>query len=186
MKKVKRNHPLYRIWKGMRARCNAPSYRNSAYQEKQITVCKRWDNFWLFLEDMGDRPNPQHSIDRINNDKGYEPSNCRWATLKQQSSNRGKFNLLYTYNGETKILKDWSKELDINYNTLYGRIFRSKLSFEEAIQDDPFNKLIEYKGEKKTMKEWSEELNIDYMLCVHRKRRGWNPKRIFETPKLLS
>src|SRR5688572_15323010 len=78
---------VYNAWKNMRARC---SYRgNPQWKDwggRGIKVCDRWSKFENFLTDMGEPP-PGLSLDRINNDGDYEPSNCRWATRKQQSVN---------------------------------------------------------------------------------------------------
>ncbi len=82
------SHPLYCIWQSMRQRClnpNAQQYPN--YGARGITICDRWDDFALFLEDMGERPEC-HSLDRIDNNGNYEPSNCRWTTTKVQNNNR--------------------------------------------------------------------------------------------------
>lgn len=81
--------PEYRAWKAMRYRCSSkiPSVFKH-YGARGITVCKRWDSFESFLEDMGKKPNPESSVDRKNNDNGYEPDNCRWATRSEQMKNR--------------------------------------------------------------------------------------------------
>ena len=102
----------YRIWKAMRARCNAPCFKDSVYQRRKIKVCNRWDSFDSFMQDMGKCP-PKYSIDRIDTYGDYCPENCRWASQEEQCKNRGKFNLIYTYQGETLCLKDWAKKFDI-------------------------------------------------------------------------
>jgi hypothetical protein len=80
----------YRCWTGIKSRCYNPhrkSYEN--YGGRGITVCQRWlESFEAFLEDMGEPPTPEHSIDRIVNDGNYEPGNCRWATAIEQAKNK--------------------------------------------------------------------------------------------------
>ena len=78
----------YHSWAGMRSRCLNPNHlRRKDYGARGISICKRWDKFKNFLADMGRRP-PGTSLDRINNNGDYKPSNCRWATPKQQAANR--------------------------------------------------------------------------------------------------
>ena len=85
-----RPHPLYPLWDSMVRRCHRPT--NTAYGRygaRGITVCHEWRSDLLaFAAYMGDRPSPQHSIDRINNDGNYEPGNVRWATRHVQASNK--------------------------------------------------------------------------------------------------
>lgn len=82
--------PEHKTWHSMRSRCFNP--KNAAYHDyggRGITVCAEWKNsFWTFLEDMGRRPDPSLTLDRINNDGNYEPGNCRWATRLEQSKNK--------------------------------------------------------------------------------------------------
>ena len=82
--------PEYKAWEAMIQRCYNPNCRNyKDYGKRGITVCDRWrNNSELFLLDMGKKPSPQHSIDRINNELGYSPDNCRWATRHDQRVNQ--------------------------------------------------------------------------------------------------
>lgn len=170
----------YRAWKAMKARCYSKcNINHGKYHENNIQVCDRWKNsFENFLQDMGNAPE-NHSLDRIDNLGNYEPDNCKWSTSKQQCINRGDFNLLYTYNGETKTLSEWSEFYNLDYNNLHKRLFRSNMSFEEAIVYNNL-KLILYKGELKTAQEWSKLLNIPLHIIYDRKSRGWTSERMFE------
>lgn len=85
-----RRHPLYMAWWGMRDRCANPNNKKyHLYGGRGIKVCDRWlTDVLTFIADMGPKPSPQHSLDRIESNGDYEPGNCRWATLVEQNNNR--------------------------------------------------------------------------------------------------
>lgn len=106
----------------MRSRCLNPtdiSYKY--YGGRGISVCAAWDDFSVFLLDMGPRPSPQHSLDRIDNSGNYERANCRWTTLKEQSRNK-RTTVLLTHAGRTMCMKDWSETAGISYDCLKYRL----------------------------------------------------------------
>lgn len=182
--KLKEQFPReYRIWKAMRARCNAPCYSDSLYQKRDIKVCERWNSFASFIEDMGSCPEGC-SIDRLNSYGNYCPENCRWATTEEQAKNRGKFNLVYTYNGETMCLKDWAKKLGLRYQTLHMRLSRHpELTFEQLITYiDPRDKKILWKGQYYTRKQLCEKYNIPIQNFYDRTHKGWSLEKILLTP----
>ena len=79
----------YRSWQAMRSRCHNPMDKEySRYGGAGIDVCSRWDDFIIFLHDMGRKPSGAHTLDRIDSTKGYSKANCRWATREEQSRNR--------------------------------------------------------------------------------------------------
>lgn len=127
----------YKPWEALLSRCRNPNNRQyHNYGGRGIKVCDRWQEpngqgFMNFLEDMGDRPSPAHSIDRIDVNGHYEPGNCRWVLFDVQCRNK-RCNKWVTYKGETKIISDWAKELGINGGTLYERIYYKGMSPEEA------------------------------------------------------
>jgi len=119
---------FYTIWNGIKKRCNNPKYiEYKIYGGRGIKVCKSWNKFENFRDDMLEsylehqKNNDYTSIDRINNNGNYCKENCRWATMKEQNNNQ-RTNRLITYKGKTQNIKQWADELEINYNTLFWRI----------------------------------------------------------------
>ena len=112
----------YQSWIGMRQRCHNPNAWNYGnYGGRGIQVCERWlESFENFFADMGERPSKQHSLGRINNDGGYSPDNCRWATQREQTYNTSA-NTLITYAGKTLNLLDWSRPTGISVKLLRSR-----------------------------------------------------------------
>ncbi len=124
--------PEYNSWGNMLNRCrNENDERFADYGGRGIRVCKRWNSFEKFFSDMGMRPEGT-TLDRINNDGNYSPSNCRWATTVEQQNNR-RDTLLITKNGETLSIRNWARRLSLDYSTIRKRIFRSGWEPEEAL-----------------------------------------------------
>lgn len=125
--------PEYRIWTHMVWRCHNPkdhSYQN--YGGRGIMVCAAWSgSFEMFLRDVGPRPGPGYSIDRIDNNRGYEPGNVRWATKRDQSRNM-RCNRRFTADGRTQVLEDWAAELGVHPAAILGRLRRG-WSVERAV-----------------------------------------------------
>lgn len=116
--------PEHWAWTQMRARCRnpkCPSYKN--YGGRGISVCPRWDSFAHFLVGIGPRPSDKHSLDRIDNDGDYEPGNVRWATRWEQQRNM-RTNVLLTARGETLVLFEWARRLDVEPSTIQARLKR--------------------------------------------------------------
>lgn len=126
---------LYAVWKGIIQRCfnkNNKEYKN--YGGRGITICREWKNDFVNFYDwaISNGYEEKLTIDRINVNGNYEPSNCRWATTKTQSRNR-RNNHYITYRGETKTIKEWSEALNIDYNALLYKINYKKMSLEKII-----------------------------------------------------
>lgn len=126
---------LYGVWQGMIRRCTYKKHIDYEwYQSKGISVCDEWGKNFLNFYDWSMTHGYEEglTLDRIDNNKGYCPENCRWVTPKEQANNRST-NINITYNGETKTLKQWAEFLGINYSCLYGRVRVRGIPFEEAI-----------------------------------------------------
>lgn len=125
--------PTWRCWAAMKSRCYTTSNREFArYGGHGITVCDRWRaDFLHFLEDMGERPSLQHTVDRIDGTGGYEPGNCRWATRREQGNNR-RTNRLYEHEGRVLSATQWAREAGISPETMRSRL-RAGRSLAEAL-----------------------------------------------------
>lgn len=125
--------PEYKIWMGMLSRCNNPNRKAyPTYGGRGIKVCDRWRDFENFLSDMGPRPSPVHSIDRLNPNGNYEPGNCRWATSKEQGSTR-RDNRRIKYRGSEIMLSELVRASGVPHATL-SRYLDQGLSAEQAIE----------------------------------------------------
>ncbi len=124
----------HKLWMAMRSRCNDPT--NTAYGNygaKGVTVCERWASFESFLADMGECP-PGLTLDREKNHIGYEPGNCRWATMQEQQNNRTN-NRIETAFGKAQTLAKWARETGMNYGTLHSRLHRDGMTAQQAMTE---------------------------------------------------
>lgn len=121
----------YEIWCGMHKRCNDPTCGHyQRYGGRGIRVCDRWQEFAAFLADMGEAPAGM-SLDRIDNDTGYEPGNCRWATLREQARNMRTSRRL-TIRGVSKTVAEWAESSTASYKVVHRRLQRGWTP-EEAV-----------------------------------------------------
>ena len=113
----------YKTWMSMKDRCYREEHEAFAnYGGRGIKVCKRWLKFENFLADMGERPQGM-TLDRIDNDKGYSKSNCRWATQESQSNNK-RTCIYLTYQGKTQTIAQWARELKLPHYVILRRYHR--------------------------------------------------------------
>lgn len=125
---------VYASWGSMLSRCrnkNATGYER--YGGRGIDVCKRWESFDFFYEDMGDPPKGK-TLDRLDVNLSYCKENCRWATDVEQGRNK-RTNVLLTAFGQTRTVAEWAEISGISYGTFYSRIQKPKWSIEKAITE---------------------------------------------------
>ena len=164
-------------WSNMKDRClndKYPSYSN--YGGRGIKVCKRWiDSFDNFLEDIGTGPKGS-SLDRRDNSKGYNPSNCRWVSNDVQQNNK-RTNIVLEYNGKKMSVTQWSRNVGINRDIVSNRLRRGwpvgeALGFESRVNiKAPI--YISYNGKRLNIPQWSERIGISSQALYLRLKRGW-------------
>ena len=117
------NTDEYHSWENMKARCyNDKFIQFSNYGGRGIKMCDRWrHNFVNFLSDMGKKPTSKHSLDRIDVNGDYEPTNCRWATQKEQCRNK-RSNRYLEYKSHRMIMKDWSEFIGVHYMVVHHHL----------------------------------------------------------------
>jgi hypothetical protein len=134
--------PTYHVWVNMKSRCSNPNvYGYDNYGGRGIKVCARWQQFKNFLADMGVKP-PGLTLERVDNDGDYEPSNCVWASRREQALNRRR-TVWVEHNGLRLCVKDWAKHLGVSINSFRSRA-KVRGSYAEAIasyDDQPLRRL---------------------------------------------
>lgn len=130
-----KHRPEYITWKAMKARCyNKGNKQFNDYGGRGIKVCAHWLNsFENFLADMGEKPSPAHSLDRINTNGDYCPENCRWATREEQANNK-RSSIMIEYNGKIQTFAQWCKELNLPYYSALGLYKKGNRTFAEIVE----------------------------------------------------
>ena len=121
--KFRAKFPEWAIWREMKSRCFNPKNKAfSFYGGRGITICEKWKNsFQAFLADVGRRPDPKLTIERIDNNGNYEPGNVRWATMKEQSLNTRSVRLI-TIDGTTDSFTSWAHRFGLNHRLVERRV----------------------------------------------------------------
>jgi len=164
-KEIRKTHgqadsPLYRVYRAMRNRCENPNVKSyQHYGARGIKVCERWHTFENFYADMGNRPE-DGTLERIDNNGNYEPSNVRWATKKEQANNKRNNRIYVSSDGTEKNMSQWAKELGISPSGLQARIRRG------MIQDDAVNKPAPKNLKKPNAKYTDDDIRTIRKLCL--------------------
>lgn len=129
---LRKNHPLYGTWKRMRGRCLSKTHpRYADWGGRGIKICSRWDDFSLFVKDMGERPDG-HSLDRIDNDGDYTPDNCKWSTVSEQNKNqRVRKDSFSGIKGVSKKDSGYQARIYVNSKSVYLGVYEK---IEDAIR----------------------------------------------------
>lgn len=180
---------LHSIWRGMLKRCNAPrSSTYSGYGGRGIRVCDEWLDYVVFkkwalesgyMDDL--------SIDRIDNDGNYCPSNCRWVDMKLQARNRRTTRWIY-FQGEKKSLAEWCEKTGLGPGTITKRLKRG-WPIEKTLTVEPYKlhtkeRLIHFNGEAKNLSEWARRIGMNPQTLAYRLNKWGDPGKAITKPKL--
>ena len=160
--------PEYLIYRDMKDRCLNPhnhAYKN--YGGRGILLL--WDSLEAFVQDMGLRPTPQHSIERLDNDGPYSKANCTWATVKEQSNNR-RSNRHIEYQGRLWTLAQLAKHLGMNYQTLYHRVKHGR--YIEQTYKKRIKHMVPYQGRLWPLADLAVHLGVPYETLRYRVKQG--------------
>lgn len=161
--------PEYKAWQSMKDRCyNAECENFKNYGARGILVWADWiTSFKTFYKDLGPRPSPEHSLDRIDVNGHYEPKNCRWATREEQSNNK-RLNRFYIVEGVKLTVPQISRRYGIPVATLSSRLDRDNLTIEEALDRQASRHFFTHNGKTQRLSEWAKELGMSYSTLYSR------------------
>ncbi len=170
---------LYKVWGSMKARCQNPNDKSYfLYGARGIKVFGTWNRFEPFCAwAMANGYREGLTLERVDNNSGYSPSNCAWIPKSKQSSNTRRCKLI-TWRGETRILRDWARKLGLPYCVIQARLKKYGWSIDSAFSrplatpNRRHVKLIEYNGRTKSIAEWSRSIGISYGSLYSQLYRG--------------
>lgn len=176
----------------MKDRCYNPrSQRYDRYGARGIRVCERWRrSFVKFYEDLGPRPSPAHSLERLDNDGNYEPSNVMWALRDRQNNNKSTSRFI-EFRGERLTLTQWANRLGIGTKTIEHRInigwpielaLSLPVSRNQRVILTARNHLLDFNGESLTIAEWSRRTGLSANIIAKRVSSGWSSELALTTP----
>jgi hypothetical protein len=189
--------PERKVRSEMIQRCTNPnSQAYPLYGGRGIEVHPSWvESYEAFIADVGRRPSPEHTLERVDTDGGYVPGNVVWATMREQQRNR-RNNRLLTFDGREQTAVAWAEEKDLPYTTLLGRL-KKGWSVEKALStpatrahtewaigehSNPSRREVELDGRVQTIKSWAEERGLRLKTVLARLSRGWAVEKALSTP----
>lgn len=182
---------IYRTWKGMKRRCeNEDDERYASYGGRGIKICDEWQDVITFNDwAQNNGYNENLTIDRIDVNGNYEPSNCRWATWSEQSKNKQN-TIRVEYNGKTQSIDEWCEELNLNPNTIRNRYYecgiRPPYLFNKESLNPKNSHYLTHEGKTQTITEWAKEIGIKPKTLAERVRRKIEQPRLFYSGSLNS
>lgn len=181
-----RYFPEYHSWEQMKRRCLNPRAQwYHRYGGRGIAVCPQWlTSFAAFYKDMGPKPGPHYTLERKDRDGNYEPSNCIWATKKQQANNTVR-NHWITFQGETRTMTQWAEHLGMPWVTLARRIYNG-WSVERALTKDTKPRQITFRGETHSLTEWAQLLGMKRDTLKCRFLNGWPVEEALTSQKKVN
>lgn len=184
----KTNTRLYNIWKGMRNRCNNTNeYAYKYYGERGIKVCTRWDKYSNFYADMSPKYIPGLTIERRDNNNGYSPENCYWATMDEQANNRSN-NRIILFDGKQYTLSQASKVFNISRRVIESRLDRYRWSVEKTLTTPAKHvtaRIFTINGKNYKLSQVCKLYGADVKLVKQRLRYNWTIEDALTQPKQL-
>ncbi|MBQ1790821.1 MAG: hypothetical protein II008_11615 [Oscillospiraceae bacterium] len=178
-------HPLYHVWLNMKSRCSNPNnHKFELYGKRGITVCKEWASSFMAFYTWATANGYEKglSLDRIDNNEGYCPENCRFATAEQQNQNR-RVNRTITYKGKTQCLAAWGREIGIDEITIARRLDKG-LPVQDVLspkkRTKPCRIMLTYKGRTQSVIDWAKETGLSGKLIYKRLSKGYSVERVLE------